>query len=418
MENNSAVREKILVVEDQNSIRVLLQKLLARRGSEVLVAISGEEGLEIARRERPALIIADVLMPHMDGFEFVRQLRVDPDIAQTKVIFYTGSFGESEAISLAAACGVSHVMDKTTESREILRIVDEVLGTATASNPAPVEVDFDKQHLRILTDKLSQKVGELERLNRDLEQRVTMRTAELAAANDRLLELNRMKDEFLAIVSHDLRSPLSGIVLEAETMIAQDEKIGAPKRIELLNQIAGCAAEQIVFVNDLLILARNEVGGEKFYPSILRLSEVAADSLRSVAFNAEAKGLHLELTVSDPEPLIEGDRQRLLQLFGNLLTNAIKFTPVNGRIRVEIADEEGGIGLRISDTGVGIPADRLTEVFERFNSRREVGTAGETGTGLGLAIARQVVEMHGGRISIESELGAGTTIIAHLPAAK
>jgi signal transduction histidine kinase len=414
MQNVEVEQEKILIVEDQLANRNLLQKLMQRRGSRVLVASDGQEGLQVARREHPSLVIADVLMPRMDGYEFVRQLRSDPAIADTKVIYYTGNYAESEARALAAACGVSRVMDKAAEPAEILRIVDEVLGSTNSSAPAPITNTFDQAHLRLLTDKLSQKVNELEALNRELEERVAARTEELRAANNRLLALNRMKDEFLAIVSHDLRSPLSGIVLGTETMIAQDAVIPSEKRIELLHQIAACAAEQINFVNDLLALARNEADGEKLYLSKLRLSEVAADALRNIAFNADAKGIKVALNVTPPEPLVEGDRQRLMQVFNNLLTNAIKFTPPSGFIRIDVAPEGSMVRVTITDTGVGIPADQLPRIFERYHVGRR-GTAGETGSGLGLVIAKQVVELHQGTIVMESTPDVGTTAVVHLP---
>lgn len=410
-------KEKILIVEDQPANRNLLRKLMLRRGSHVLLANDGQEGLTVARREKPSLVIADVLMPRMDGYEFVRQLRSDPAIADTKVIYYTGNYAESEARELAAACGVSRVMDKAAEPTEILRIVDEVLGAVTDTKPAPIKMGFDQEHLRLVTDKLSEKVNELETLNRDLEKRVKARTEELRAANQRLMELNQMKDEFLAIVSHDLRSPLSGIVLGAETMIAQSTLLPEEKKLELLKQIAGCAAEQICFVNDLLAIARNDADGNKLYLSNLRLSELAADAIRNIAFNADAKGIRMNLQVSEKEPLVEGDRQRLNQVLNNLLTNAIKFTPPCGKIVVSITREGNMVCLKVSDTGIGIPADQLPRIFERFHTGHRRGTGGEAGTGLGLTIAKQVVEMHRGSIVIESALDVGTTAIVHLPAA-
>lgn len=417
METITMDRQKILIVEDHAAARNMLEKLLIRRGNEVFTASDGEEGLVVARQERPSLIITDLLMPHMDGYEFVRQLRADPSTALIKVVYYTGNYNASEARSLATACGVSCVMDKSADAEEILHIIDETLGTHFPSPLIPISTGFEKEHLRVVTDKLSEKVNELENLNMELEKRVARRTRELASANARLVELNRLKDEFLTIVSHDLRSPLSGIVLGAEAMIANSDSMDSGRRTELLKQIVACAAEQINFVNDLLALARNEEGGEKLYLSILRLSEVATEAIEAVAMQAEAKGIRLELSTSKPEPAVSGDRKRLLQLFSNLLTNGIKFTPIGGRIQMHITGHDRDVCLKISDTGIGIPGDRLPEVFERFNTAHATGTEGETGTGLGLAIARQIVELHGGTIAIESAVGIGTTVFVKLPVA-
>jgi len=184
----------------------------------------------------------------------------------------------------------------------------------------------------------------------------------------------------------------------------------------LLKQIAACAAEQINFVNDLLAIARNEADGDKLYLSNLRISELAADAIRNIVFNADAKGIKVDLQVSPHEPLVEGDRQRFMQLLNNLLTNAVKFTPFSGNIVVDIAPQGRMVRLKVSDTGVGIPEEQLPRIFERFHVGRS-GTAGETGSGLGLVIAKQVVELHHGTIVIESTPDVGTTAIVHLPAA-
>ena len=369
----------------------------------------------MARRERPALVIADVLMPRMDGFEFVRQMRADPLIAGTKVIFYTGSFIEAESIALAKACGVSHVISKAAEPAEICAVIDEVLGTRAPAGASKVEDAFEQRHLRLITDKLSEKVCELEKLNAELEHRVSTRTAELAAANARLLELNKMKSEFLAIVSHDLRSPLSSILLGAQMLAAQGERMNASERTPILEQIATCANEQITFVNDLLALARSESTEARLELSDVKLGEVARNVIRSISFYAEAKRVSIEVCAPPDEFTITGDRQKISQIFGNLLTNAVKFTPKGGHIRVKIESEASGACVKVSDTGVGIPAEQLSHLFERFKVQQTVGTAGETGTGLGLAIVRQALEQHRGTIEVESRPGAGTIFTFHLP---
>src|SRR6185295_4450998 len=153
---------------------------------------------------RPDLVIVDILMPEMDGFEFVRQLRADPSIALTRVVFYTATYLEAETRELARACGVEHVIVKPAEPHVIFDIVRAVLDIDEPAPMPPLASEFDREHGRLLLDKLSQKVNELEALNAELEQRVEARTAELATANARLQELNRLKDELMAIASHDL----------------------------------------------------------------------------------------------------------------------------------------------------------------------------------------------------------------------
>jgi signal transduction histidine kinase/DNA-binding response OmpR family regulator len=159
---------KILVVDDHPVNRELLTTLLAYKGHETCEAGDGAEGLAAARDRRPDLVITDVLMPTMDGYEFVRQLRLDPAIANTTVVFCTANYHEREAQMLAAACGVSHIMIKPCEPETILGVVESALGLATQTPPPATPTEFSSDHLRLLTDKLSQKSVELESVNQRL----------------------------------------------------------------------------------------------------------------------------------------------------------------------------------------------------------------------------------------------------------
>jgi PAS domain S-box-containing protein len=158
----------ILIVDDRPSNREYLVTLLGYDGHHLLQAADGAAAQAAARAEHPDLVIADVLMPTMDGYEFVRQLRADPALADTPVFFYTAHYHEQEAQALARACGVSHVLTKPAEPEVVLRTVDAALGVAPAPAPSPPAEEFDRDHLRLLTDKLSQKANELRKANERL----------------------------------------------------------------------------------------------------------------------------------------------------------------------------------------------------------------------------------------------------------
>ncbi len=158
----------ILIVDDWRSNREYLATLLRCEGHRLLQAADGAEALAIARAEPLHLVIADVLMPSMDGYELVHRLRADSALAGTPVIFYTAHYHEREAQNLARACGVSYVLTKPCEPEVILRTVDAALGAAPPPVPPPHEGEFDREHLRLLTDKLSQKAEDLRRLNERL----------------------------------------------------------------------------------------------------------------------------------------------------------------------------------------------------------------------------------------------------------
>ena len=162
----------ILIVDDRADDRAVLIAMLAHRTYRLLEANNGEEALKIARKEKPDLIIADVLMPKMDGYELVRQLRNDPNIAKTPVIFNTASYIEGEARKLAKACAVEHMIIKPAEPEDVLKIVDLALGKPSKSQPPKVVPEFESEHLHLITNKVAQKVEELEKLNAQFEREI------------------------------------------------------------------------------------------------------------------------------------------------------------------------------------------------------------------------------------------------------
>ncbi|MFO0938368.1 MAG: response regulator [Gemmataceae bacterium] len=158
----------ILIVDDHPTNREFLFTLLGYCGHRLMQAADGADGLAITRAEKPDLVIADILMPTMDGYEFVRRLRADPAVAGTRVIFYTAHYHEPEARNLAAACGVSDVLTKPCEPEVVLRTVEAALGHTPSPTSDAAPAEFDREHLHLLTDKLSQKANELRRTNERL----------------------------------------------------------------------------------------------------------------------------------------------------------------------------------------------------------------------------------------------------------
>ena len=156
---------KILVVDDIPANRALVVTLIGHGGHQALEASDGAEALAVVRAERPQLVISDILMPTMDGYEFVRQLRADPDIAQTQVVFYSAHYRETEARNLALACGVTQVLIKPCEPQAILDAIEEALIQVPPPLPLVLEHSFQTQHLRLMTDKLTGNVAQLEAMN-------------------------------------------------------------------------------------------------------------------------------------------------------------------------------------------------------------------------------------------------------------
>lgn len=405
----------ILIVDDRQTNRELLVTLLSYQDHRLLEANLAAEALEIAMAERPDLVITDIIMPEIDGFEFVRRLRAIPEIANTRVIFYSANYVESEARSLAQACGVEYVLAKPAEPEQILEVVQAALGLEIAlAQPMPAD-EFDRAHQRLLIDKLAEKVDELETLNAQLEQRVSERTTELAEANDRLRELNTFKDNLLAIASHDLRSPI-GVIQSIADMILDDPQ--TPKHIERPIQTILRSARQLnTLVGDILDLSRLEAGKVELDSVPIHMSFVAQQVIESLQFSADSKQIFLVLDVAPGEMLVLADWRKLSQVLSNLIGNAIKFTGLGGRITVSVGPESGGMCLHVADTGIGIPPEAMPRIFEKFHRAHASGTADERGSGLGLTIVQQLVELHNGVVEVASEVGQGSIFTVRLPAA-
>jgi signal transduction histidine kinase len=239
---------------------------------------------------------------------------------------------------------------------------------------------------------------------------------QLAEQNERLVEADRVKDEFVALISHDLRTPLTSIIGYVE--LALDEDVDPPldgERRSYLDVVARNSERLLRIVDDLLFVARLQAGQVVLEPSELDLAEVAVQAVDEARPNAERKGLALSFLGDGTVP-VEADRGRIFQLLDNLISNAIKFTPEGGRIDVRALRALDGAVLEVSDTGIGLRPGEHERVFERFFRSSRAVTNQIPGTGLGLFIAKAITEAHGGRISASIRDGGGTTFRIDLPA--
>jgi signal transduction histidine kinase/ActR/RegA family two-component response regulator len=225
---------------------------------------------------------------------------------------------------------------------------------------------------------------------------------------------NRMKDEFLMTVSHELRTPLTAIYGWARMLVTG--QIREDQKRRAIETIERNAQAQTQLVNDLLDVSRAISGKVRLDVQSVDLAHVALAAIDSMQPAADAKGIHLQ-TVLDPRAgPIAGDRDRMQQVVWNLLSNAIKFTPKDGRVQVLLEKRQSHVELSVSDTGVGIDAEFLPHVFERFRQADAGTTRRHGGLGLGLAIVRHLVELHGGSVTVESAgAGTGTTFRVVIP---
>jgi signal transduction histidine kinase len=289
----------------------------------------------------------------------------------------------------------------------------------------PVGIVFGAAVLPLLAlARLTGVVRELERVGGEREQLYESERAARAEAesmqrlllqqNDRLRELDRLKDEFVALVSHELRTPLTSIAGYLE-LVLEDETLGDESR-GFLGVVDRNSKRLLRLVSDLLFVAQIESGRltlELGEANVQRLARESVEALRPVA---ERGSVELRLDAA-PVPPLRGDSARLGQLLDNLVSNAVKFTPPGGRVVVALGASGDQLVLAVSDTGMGVPAGEQRRLFDRFFRASSAQERAIEGTGLGLTIARAVVEAHGGSIDFTSVEGEGTTFRVHLPLA-
>jgi PAS domain S-box-containing protein len=236
--------------------------------------------------------------------------------------------------------------------------------------------------------------------------------ARLAAAE----EASRLKDEFLATLSHELRTPLNAIVGWAQML--QRGELGQADIGRAIDVIGRNARLQARLIDDILDVSRIIAGKLDLEPEPVSLAQVLDAVVAGMALTAEAKGVRLERDLAGDVPLVDGDPKRLHQVFSNVLANAVKFTPRGGTITLRVRTDDGGVTVTVQDTGVGIAAEFLPYVFDRFRQGDSRSNRAYAGLGLGLAIAQHIVHQHGGRIDAASDgPGRGTTIAICLPVA-
>ena len=248
----------------------------------------------------------------------------------------------------------------------------------------------------------------LRRVTRELE----ARNRQLAEQNDRLRQLDALKDEFISLVSHELRTPLTSIRGYVELL--EDDGHLTDEQRRFLGIVDRNAGRLLDLVSDLLFLAQVDAGQMTFDLQSVDLEAIVLECVESSLPAADAKRIELRAH-TERLPEVEADSARLAQVLDNLVSNALKFTPDGGRVDVRLAAAGGAAVIEVQDTGHGLDATDQDQLFERFFRSSRAAENAIPGTGLGLAIAKTIVERHGGQIALESTVDAGTTVRVELP---
>jgi len=400
---------KVLVVDDSRSDRKLIRYNFEWHGCQVIEAANGRQGLELAAGEKPDLIISDCLMPIMDGFHLLYEIKRLTELKSIPFVFYSAVYTGSKETELALSLGARAFIVKPKDPDELWEEVGRIMALPPAGEggaPARVwrEDDFLRNYGQMVAGKLEEKVRELSevnesllRLNSELERRVIERTAQLEAAN-RELEM------FSYSVSHDMRAPLRH--LDGFSQALLDEYSGKLNSTgtDYLDRIRKSSRRMLEMIDAILELSRFARG------KVLR---------ESVDLSAMVREIADQLVRSQPERMVvfritegmtvRGDVRLLRVVLENLIGNAWRFSEPTKDALIEFypTELEGRLAFAVRDNGVGFDmayADKLFAPFQKLHRNDEFN-----GRGIGLAIARRIINRHGGKIQAEAELGKGAT---------
>lgn len=376
----------VLVIDDVlENVKVLGETLADLY--DVQFATSGAEGLSLVEHQLPDLILLDVMMPDMDGYEVCRRLKAAPGTRDVPVIFVTArTDARSEALALSA--GAVDFIHKPINAQVVRARV--------------------QRHLA-----LRAREHDLAAMNAQLERQVERRTQELSDALQRAEGAARLKSDFLARMSHELRTPLNAVIGLAQLGLREDPQ---PERKDsYYARIMTAGRHLLRVVNDVLDFSRIEAGKMAIESVPLQLRQVLEGSMAMVEQEARTKSLELTVRVDDTAPeWVLGDAQRLQQVLVNLLANAVKFTE-RGQVLLRVSWARDHGTFTVSDTGIGLSDEQRSRLFMPFEQGDSSTARRYGGSGLGLVISRHLAREMGGDLVATSELGRGSEFTVSLP---
>jgi len=383
---------RLLVVDDEESLRITTAAIFENEGYIVDTASSGDEAIELLNNQDYDLVLTDLHMEGGDGLSVLNRIRRQAPLTISVVL--TG-FASVESAIAALQEGAYDYLVKPCDIESMKHTIRRGV-----------------EHRRLMLAEQKAR-ADLRQLNLDLEQRIQERTAELTRLNAELADANRAKDVFLATLSHELRTPLTPVVgwiklLRSGTL---DEK----SVIQALDAIERNAWLQSRLIDDLLDTSRIATGKLHFEPKATDLNSAVKAAVDTVRTSAAARNIELNVALWPASLIVLGEPVRLQQIAWNLVSNAIKFTDPGGKVRITTNLNGKQADLEVIDTGVGIEAEFLPHVFDRFRQADGSTSRRHGGLGLGLAIADALCKMHGGRLKAQSEgVGRGATFSFHL----
>ncbi|MEX0142925.1 response regulator [Massilia sp. LMS1-1-1.1] len=444
MDSNNQIKPdeiEILIVEDSPTQAERLRRLIQSLHYNARVAANGQLALAAIRERKPHLVLSDIVMPEMNGYDLCRAIKSDPTLRDIPVILVT-SLNDPKDIIRGIECGADNFIRKPYAEDYLLNRISHMLMNQKLRKNQNVEIGIalylgDQKHfinaerqqiLDLLISTYEQAVqvnGELQARERqviELNMRLAHHAAELetinreiALKNLELAEASRMKSAFIANMSHELRTPLNAIIGFTGALLMKLPGPLTSDQDKQLNTIRASARHLLSLINDILDVAKIEAGKLTLSIEPVHCQELMADVADTLRPLAQQKGLALELELGEPgQPpaIIETDRRALTQILINLLNNAIKFTE-QGTVRISLSqrDEDGVLvtEMSIADSGAGIKEEDQAKLFQAFSQLDSTSTRHVEGAGLGLYLCQNLANAIGGTLFFNSDYGSGST---------
>lgn len=359
--------EKILVVEDERVVARDIEKRLKKLGYVVPASVaSGEEAIKKVEELRPDLVLMDIrLKGQMDGIEAAEQIRVDFD---TPVIYLT-AYADEATLQRAKVTEPFGYIVKPFDERDLHVAIEVALRRRLSETAIRVALEKEK-------------------------------------------ELSELKCRFWSMAAHEIRGPMTSILGCAQLLEQENHNLTEERRREFLYMIQQSVRSMDQLLNDLLAIGRVEGGSLKFEPAPLDLDQFCRDLVEEIQFSTNSNH-RIRFTSQGHCENVYLDQKLLRHILTNLISNAIKYSPQGNTVYFDLSCIAGQITLQVRDTGIGIPPDAQKHLFEPFQRASNVGKI--PGTGLGLTMVKRCLDMHGGQIAVESEVGVGTTFTVNLP---
>jgi signal transduction histidine kinase len=418
----------ILLVDDQPARLLSYETILADLGQNLIQARSGLEALEKLMKDDFAVVLLDVSMPGMDGFETASLIHEHPRFERTPIIFVTGvhvteldrlkgyKLGAVDYVYIPVVpeilrSKVSVLVELHLQRRELQNLNRSLEEANRRLELANTNLQAEKtRELETLNQTLKRANTDLEQTNRVLQGEV----AERARAEAALKEADRHKDEFLAVLAHELRNPLAPIRNAVEIM--RRSALTDPQLSWSRDVIERQVKHLTRLVDDLLDVSRITRGNINLSRESVSVTTIVARAIETIQPLIAEQRHELAVDVAEDGLEVEGDLTRLTQVLGNLLNNAAKYTDPGGKLRVSARRQGTDVEIRVRDNGIGIPPELLPRLFQLFTQVDGAAHRAQGGLGIGLALVRQLIQMHGGSVTAYSQgPGQGSEFLIRLP---